>query len=415
LTKNIRDVSIVTVMDMGYEFHTRRVSSEFSDLKDLAALFLSENNSGSIPKPPDPKVLREQAAYVGVPDTIANGLCFAAERVASDAALTALYAGLTDLTKLERYGTQTGGIMQALALFGALPFAIEKHRALGVPDNVTRDTFGDLLVAFEHYAGRNGGALGAVYYNEWLHHHYKAELFKIGRLQYILKEYKGYARLFVDDATGEAILTSQPGVSFRGDGHVDGQNGVFSPETRWKSESHEDSDFIRTNCLFVNGRAIRTPVALDKKIWRVALESGRFGLEMHIPRGERLTRADCVESLREAWRFHKKFFPERAFEAFYCGSWLLDSCVQNFLPPDSGIVTFQKLYRLYPIDGDEWSFFDRGFGAADPETELKDVMKFARGADRSTSLRRGVADYILAGGRLHSGAGVIHQYDLIKF
>jgi len=133
---------------------------------------------------------------------------------------------------------------------------------------------------------------------------------------------------------------------------------------------------------------------------------------MHIPRGANLSHAECIDSLRNAWRFFHKLKSDIRFETFNCGSWLLDANLQHVMPPSSGIVAFQKLYRLYPLPGSAWSFIDRVFGA-DP-TEVSDVRAFALTADRSTSLMRGIADYWLAGGRLSSSGGIIHQYDVMK-
>ena len=396
---------------MSYNYHTRNVLTELYNLKGLAQKFLSERGPG---RPPDLGYIKRFADYINAGDEMTGCLLFAAGEIARDLALTALYFALTDINVLFEQSDASAGVMQVLALFAAADIVIKKHRARGVPEKIIRDTFGDLKVWIENYSAENDGAIGVNIYRIWMHHHYTENLFRVGRLQYLLNPYRGYARLFIDDATGEMIMTAQAGIAFRGDGLVDGQNDIFSPETRWESESREDENEVRTNCLFVNGRAIRTPVLIDKKKYRIALEKGIYGLEMHIPRGEGLTHENCVESLFGARDFFMKLRPEQPFETYYCGSWLLDRNVQDFLPPSSGIVQFQKLYRLYPIPGNEWSFLDRGFGVRDPDETLKDLIMFARKADRSTALRRGVADYILAGGRLHSGAGIIHLNDVLR-
>jgi hypothetical protein len=219
--------------------------------------------------------------------------------------------------------------------------------------------------------------------------------------------------LYVNGESGEGILTAREGVMFRGDGHIDGENDFKEQppsESHWVSEYAEDQNFIRTNCLLVNGRAVRTPVNLEKNQWRLTLSEGMHGLAMHIPRGAPLKKAECEESLRGAYRFFRRYFPGQPFETFYCGSWLLEANMRHILPPASGIVQFLDLFRLYPLGMNAWSFIDRVFGVE--PTTVKDVREFARTADRSTSLRRAVVDYWLSGGQLGSAGGVIHISDL---
>jgi len=336
----------------------------------------------------------ELTAFIGAPESVADRLCQAAQAATTD------------------------GEAEALRLFGALPAAIGRHREMGVPERITRDTFHDLVIALENYAASHGGAFGIDCYGEWLRHHFECNLFQVGRLQYILKPYQGYARLFVDDATGEIILTAENGITFRGDGLMDYDDGspgkALMPacESHWTSEYDDDGRHIRANCLLVNGRAVRTSLLLDKAAWRPALNKGGFSLNIHIPRGQSLTREACVASLRDAWRFFRTFFPDRRAETFDCGSWMLETKLQDILPPSSGLVQFLLLFRRYPLKTSSWSFLHRIFGAE--PTSVSDLAAFARTADRGTALRRGVADTWLAGGHLTSAGGIIHQYDLMK-
>ena len=404
----------------GEKYHAKQAAEELRKLSQLAQGVLNKNGPGT---PPDINILLGQASYINAPEAVSKSLCKVANMVTADPALTALYNSLLNFGETEinenDIFSQIRGPMEALMLFGALPRVRARHAALGVPDEITRDTFGtDLMIAIDAYASKNDGAFGSSGYIPWLCNHYQTELFKIGRLQYILKPYTGDTRVFVDDITGEIVLTAQPGRRFRGDGRCDYDGRTTEHDSYWESELTEDDNFVRSNCMFVNGRAIQTPVVLDKKVWRLALEEGIYGLDMHIPVGKGLNHDDCVSSLREAWRFFRQVFPNRPFETYYCGSWLLDPELQKILPPSSGIVQFQKLYRLYPISGSAWSFLGRGFGVDTDKLEsiIKEgVVNFARTADRSTSLRRGMADFWLAGGELHGAAGVIHQYDVIRF
>ena len=390
-------------------YHADNISNELNGLKITTAGFIQRSAPGP---PPDAELLAGQAAFIGAPDNAVKSLVETVKTITKDPALTALYNYLLELNNLAAIGDTAGGAMQAAVLFGFLPRVRRRHAEMNVPEEITRDTFNDLVVGLENYAVKNDGAFGVRFYRQWLHHHFNCELFKIGRLQYMLKPYGSYARVFAEDATGEIMITAQNGVRFRGDGLLDLEGKTEEDGGYWLSETSREKNHIVSNCLLVNGRAVRTPVKINLNIWREAFSEGSYGLEMHIPRGAGLTRPDCIGSLREAWRFFHKLFPDKHFETFYCGSWLLDNRMQHILPPGSGIVEFQKLYRLYPLPGSEWPFLDRVFGA-DPTT-ITDLKQFAQTADRNTSLRRGVADYWLAGGRLSPAGGIIHHYDLFK-
>jgi hypothetical protein len=91
---------------------------------------------------------------------------------------------------------------------------------------------------------------------------------------------------------------------------------------------------------------------------------------------------------------------------------MLEGNLRQILPPSSGLVQFLSLFRRFPLKASSWSFLNRAFGV-DPAS-VDDLAAFARTADRSTSLRRGIANYWLAGGHLSSAGGIIHQYDLMK-
>jgi len=383
---------------------------ELRGLAELAERCLAEYGPGT---PPNIALLREQFAYTGVLPEVAEGLCKVAAMVAVDPVLTALYSAMLDMPRLHQHHDQVTGAMQALIFLSATADVRAKHATMGIPDEITRDTVADVNVALKDYARNHDGALGSDYTN-WLINHYTFKLYKIGRLQYILKPFDGNVRVFINDTAGEIILTAKSGVAFRGDGLIDGQNNIFSPETRWLSKCDEDDAKVVTNCLFTNGHAVRTPLALDKSVWRVVLESGMNVLDMHIPEGPSLTQSACTESMRAACRFFDHYFSDRPIETFYCGSWLLDAEMQSFLPPLSGIVQFQKLFHIYPEPGSDREFIYRVFDIrrSDVKAALDDVMAFAKSTDRSTALRRGIADHWLAGGRFHPAGGVTHRSKL---
>ncbi len=67
-------------------------------------------------------------------------------------------------------------------------------------------------------------------------------------------------------------------------------------------------------------------------------------LELHIPRGGKLTLAECESSIVQAKAFFPRFFPDFAYKGMTCWSWLLDETLRNYLPETSNIIRFGDLF-----------------------------------------------------------------------
>ncbi len=77
-------------------------------------------------------------------------------------------------------------------------------------------------------------------------------------------------------------------------------------------------------------------------------QKGDATLGIHIPGGSPLLAEQCRTSLRQARDFFDKYFPEPTLRVATCSSWLLDDQLAEYLPPDSNILAFQRLFRLVP-------------------------------------------------------------------
>jgi hypothetical protein len=125
------------------------------------------------------------------------------------------------------------------------------------------------------------------------------------------------------------------------------------------------------------------------------LNEGDCFLDVHVPSGGRLNEAECLESFEMA----KEFFPKYLnynFKAFGCETWLFDPILKVLLPPESNILMFQRLFKIYKtyedFDGLNYIF----------ENITKENIK---DAPTDTSLRRLIVKHILSGGIMQCGAG----------
>lgn len=124
---------------------------------------------------------------------------------------------------------------------------------------------------------------------------------------------------------------------------------------------------------------------------------------IHIPQGEKLIYSDCVDSLKQAISFFDKHFPEYEYRFFFCESWLLYNENYAFMDISSNILQFQSLFEIIesmPIDAQA---IERIFGKR---------QLFKKNYPEDTSLQKSAKRYIMNGGKLGIGVGVIPKYDI---
>ena len=134
--------------------------------------------------------------------------------------------------------------------------------------------------------------------------------------------------------------------------------------------------------------AVRREVRLPQPVWECVLKGGDPTLDMHIPAGGGMTLERCGDSMRRAAAFFQRFFPGTACRAIACSSWIFNTQLEQIRLSSDNLVRYQRELYLYPTrssgrDGLYFIFLQEN---VDPAT-----------APRDTSLRRGVADFLLAG------------------
>ena len=121
-------------------------------------------------------------------------------------------------------------------------------------------------------------------------------------------------------------------------------------------------------------------------------------ITIHIPSAGPLTEESCLDAYRRAY----DFFPKQRTDGkliFVCSSWLLDPDYAAFLPPDSNILRFQRDFEIIWLEKRE--VFKDAWRVFGPEADLP-----PENLPRKTSVQRGFADFLAAGGKTGSGYGV---------
>lgn len=295
---------------------------------------------------------------------------------------------------------ERGGMFPALLVPLMLPWTMRRYKERRLPDAVLVDTMSDVTIWMKHYYGEHGfWGLDQI---GWLLRHLRGELFRLGRLHFAREAFRHAVVVLRHRRSGDTVALSEAGVVYRADGNVNGTNGVDDAANKWTARYEANADSYVGNPIRSAGAASGETIRLPAADWRIALRRGDPVLDIHIAEGSKLTPAACRQSLRQAAAFYRALEPPQPFLAFVCASWLLDPQLRAILPPSSNIASFQQLFYLFPLLSDESETYQRVFGSRtiDPAQ-----------ADRSSSLRRAVADYAAAGNRLHAAGGFLLAED----
>lgn len=341
-----------------------------------------------------PDRLRKELERTGFREEMIEHLAAAAERAVSLVdAPELLQRILTDAVNGVRIKPRVPDypLFPALAMIAGFPSARALHQARGIPEAVTKATFCDLERSLEAY--RDEHAVWGFNNAPWLRHHLTGGLFELGRLQYqpgtMGMPYRIYRHR--DDASLIAIASNQ--ICCTSEGLPQKEATGFCCEFILG-----DHKVTGHPVLSDSGRISPRPVEILLSHYELIAEPASRLLFVHIPKGERLTVADCDESLRRAEVFFSQYFPEMDWQGYGCISWLLDPELRKCLPVQSNILAFAS--RFFPLavpNATGSQILERVLGAgADPAT-----------FQPSSSLQKAVLEHLRAGGVFRTTGGFI--------
>ncbi len=305
---------------------------------------------------------------------------------------------------------QRAALFYLLAYLAALPYAEKEYRRRSIPAKIFDDTMSDirryLLVVYD-LEGRWG-------FREfmWIWLHLTCELFRLGRLQFRLAPFEGKVTAFRKKDSRRTLLLADPHMKLRPDGHalgagrikVDAQSTweglapqLLAEGEAWQPVFEETENGWRGNPVSPYGNVSREETFLPRDNWECILQHGDTVLDMHIPPTDAFTVETCRDSLRQAFDFFTQQSPEKTIRAGFCHTWFFTHPLQEFLPPESHIVQFQREFYLYPHPGGPGFLWEYAFGE-----KYRDLAT----APRDTRLRRAVLDWLGQGKELFDLPGV---------
>ena len=358
----------------------------------------------------DPEYLAYACDVACIPDEFLPSLLRAAERVAADEAACALiwhahwWMFESDDFRFERVRSwprmvdalgEEGGLFYLLALLTGVDDMRAIHREHDIPDEIVRDTMSQIALYLNMTTDKQGFPEVIPHLTAWLMNHLRGVIYKLARLQFQFGDSRYRIRVFRNGATDQVVALSEDGVRFRADGQIlrDGDDATCA----WTARLSAEGGVVEGSPIVPTGRTLRLQVELPADRWQQVLAPGDPVLHIHIPGGEPMHYDHCGRSFEMALEFFPRHFPDYRFNAFMCGSWILDTAIAQFMPADSNLVRFQREVYLFPIGLSDSSL---------PGAIFDEVPEDLGRAPRDTTMRRGYLDAMLAGGLVSGGGGL---------
>ncbi|MDO9543267.1 MAG: acyltransferase domain-containing protein, partial [Kiritimatiellia bacterium] len=216
------------------------------------------------------------------------------------------------------------------------------HQRLGIPEQVTRETCLQVKCFCENYRRANGGRLGIfVQQTGWLKNYVNGTLFfRLGRFEYWSQPFNQDYKVYRHRSNGMTMALAGPAWKINSSGLIEGIGAEAEDNSGWQTTLKQDKSGTCGFPINPKGFVEPLPVNLPEAEWECVLEKGVPVLFMHIPAGGGMRLEKCAESLREARKFFRRYFPSPAPRAIVCSSWMFSPILEQILPADSNLIKF---------------------------------------------------------------------------
>ena len=320
-----------------------------------------------------------------------------------------------------------------LHILNGIPKAVQIADENDISESILLDTLGDIGVWAKNCKkntgewGLSSGVCG------WLDNHINGRLFKVGRLQFIPKTYDWNFMIFRNKNEKNIIALTKDEEEYRGDGQVNGTNGIYDSVKNFKGSSqicdNNGEPYVMGTLISPYGYAINRVVRLDMDLWQEILPQGSLVLELHIQQEEKFDLESCrisLERIKDFANSHYKMLAKTAgideesgnldkttnpFVAFVCTSWLLDAQIGKIMPSSSNLVQFLREFYLLPYKSSDDATMERVFDSSPSNFNLNKP----KASQTKTSLQRAIIEFMRNGGRMRSNKGFILLEDLNEY
>ena len=287
-------------------------------------------------------------------------------------------------------------MLPALAMCQGVRYADGLLKARGVPDPYRQTALRTILGTVKGYRIRHGGEYGCFAFG-WFQLAYDAKLFIIDSLQIELSFPSMDFFSAYENTKGEIVSLARdvrvhksgiPLGSLFCEDETDAFDAVFT----------ETADAYIGNPYDEKGRIRRERVTLPKSEWHEKLVPGDEVINLHIPQGVPFTEEALDQTMADIRAFLAKYFPDHAYKAFFCGSWLLDPQLGDLLGEDSNIAKFGRRFTPVSAKSDGMGVFRFAFLMPNNDIDFEALPE-------KTRLQRAVKQHYLAGKAVYGVCG----------
>ena len=148
-----------------------------------------------------------------------------------------------------------------------------------------------------------------------------------------------------------------------------------------------------------NGHVSLEKVSLSKNEWSVKLKGGDLLVGLHIPPDEPFGNDVVEEALEESKKLLAKYYPDYAYKAFFCASWLLDPALVDILGEEANISKFCKRFIPFGVKSAGTSPFGYVFKKYGKDIKVEEFSETSR-------LQRALKKHYLDGKAIYDMHGV---------
>ncbi|NOY81603.1 MAG: hypothetical protein GXP31_11460 [Kiritimatiellaeota bacterium] len=302
------------------------------------------------------------------------------------------------------------GLFYLIVGVAGVPLVRRHHRALGIPENVTRETTQQVKrYCDDMYRAGNGGRPG-LYQGQmgWLRHYTREKYVRLGRLEYWLGPNPYRLEAYRSIPTGRVAALAADGTRFTENGLILRDPARYREGEGWTATLLHGEHTTTGWLIDPDGFCTRRRVGLPTSEWTCVLKHEDPVLMMHIPSGGRMTPEACRDSLERAAAFFPEHFPDEQPRAVVCTSWIFSPVLQKIFPPEANLCMFQKELYLFPAPSGAWDGLWFVFLRRNRPDDLSELP-------RKSSLQRGIADYLRRGKEWYAGGMFLLMDDIPRF
>lgn len=344
-----------------------------------------------------PRIIRESAHWASLPSDWDVTLQRAAEKILGSKNILMLFSLVSELliVERERFNGESlkdwpdpvnemgedAPVFYLLITLNCIPLVRDMHKKMNIPEEITRDTcvgIGTKCLDYYLFKGTPGVFKWAVY---WFQHHLDGELFRVGRLEYMIKKlHKGMNVYRKDNLTRLYMNHPESGRSI-----IVFPDGAFTEEP-WDVSEKPPYDNLQN--------------------WPLILDEEDYVLDVHIPGGGKLSPSVIKDSFSRALEFFDRFFPEKKVNGFECISWIFSPDLEAAFDSHTNLIRFRDQVYLFPVETEKVDGLNFIYG-----TFSKDPAEWPE----NTSIQRRLKAHIQKGGLFRLSGMVYLREDLERY